>query len=870
LANLVAVFGQANSQSRYYYAIENLDTAQIIRRGQTTTNGIPRNGLILAPSTHYREWLFEADTGLIGFSDFTTPPPGSRFDIPTIRLGLPLTPDTDGDGLSDDGERIVNGNPTNRFSFVAGVEDGAAARLGLIDQSGAFTGIIGSVDTPGTAVDVCAFNDIGVVANSSAGISVFNVFNRMAPLIIAQVETPGTATAVACAGGLIAVADGSAGLAIVDISDPPNAGIIHQVDVGGGTAQAVATAGGLGFVGTDQGNGKGLLTVVDLPTGFVLQQLSIAPVQDLAIEGDTLYAYGNSQLLILTNAFGSLALARTITSPGGQQPFNGRGRIFVGGGLAYLVRADGYNRFSVTNTATAQLLNSVITSQIGWKHIVPDGTGVAVAARGVNPRDDGTHNVSLYSVVNTATNSGFITEFPTPGVARAVAIYNGLAYVADSAAGLQVINYEAIDLAGVRPGISITPTFTLTTPTNGVVEEGKLVRVTARASDDRQVRNVELYIDGVKAATDGNFPFEFQFIAPRRVGRTSFSLQARASDTGGNFTFTDPIVVNLLPDTTPPRLVGSFPPANGIVTNADSLFFYFNEPIDPATLGGTNLTIIFAGADHRLGTLDDLVLTNGLFSFRDSINAAVVAFPSSLLVGQYLISVTGNIRDLAGNSLTNPPARPFWLLPDGTGGDYDNDGLTNSLEIVRGTNPLLMDTDSDGWDDGVETGDGTNPLDSNSRPRITLASAPPIEMNLLTPEETGAAGSPMVVAAPPVETYLVTPEDTGISGFSFVLARPPAELYLSTLEDIGGNVLGSVLAFPPLEIQIMTDEQVGLLGLPLFLAVPPVEVQIASPEGVGQIGAPLVLALPPAQIQFATNTPAPANAGAARLNPPRF
>jgi hypothetical protein len=90
------------------------------------------------------------------------------------------------------------------------------------------------------------------------------------------------------------------------------------------------------------------------------------------------------------------------------------------------------------------------------------------------------------------------------------------------------------------------------------------------------------------------------------------------------------------------------------------------------------------------------------------------------------------------------------------------------------------------------------------------------------------------------------------------------------LEDIGGNVLGSVLAFPPLEIQIMTDEQVGLLGLPLFLAVPPVEVQIASPEGVGQIGAPLVLALPPAQIQFATNTPAPANAGAARLNPPRF
>src|SRR5207247_1422612 len=83
------------------------------------------------------------------------------------------------------------------------------------------------------AVDVCAFNDIVVVADSERGISVFNVFNRMAPLIIAQVDTPGTAQRVSCSGNLIAVADGAAGLAVVDITDPPAAHIRQQEVVGG-------------------------------------------------------------------------------------------------------------------------------------------------------------------------------------------------------------------------------------------------------------------------------------------------------------------------------------------------------------------------------------------------------------------------------------------------------------------------------------------------------------------------------------------------------------------------------------------------------------------------------------------------------------
>ncbi len=900
MATPFSSLGQMTLPSRYYYAIENLETGEIIRRGQTTTKGIPQTGLILAPSTPYREWLLEADTGHTGFADFSTPGPGARFDIPSIRLGLPLTPDSDGDGLSDDAERIINANPTNAFSFVAGVKDGEAARLGLIDNSGAFTGITGSVKTPGTAVDVCALNDVVVVANGSAGVSIFNVFNRMSPLILAQMETPGNATAVGCWANLIAVADGSAGLAVVDIGDPSDARIIHQVDVGG-TAQAIAAAGGLGFVGTS----AGILSVVDLPTGFVFQQVNVgSSIEDVVVEQDKVYVYTTSQLRVLTNAFGQLGLAGSTGSPGGQAAFNGRGRMFVANGLAYLAYASGYYRYSVSNTAAPLLLNVVSSSQTGWKQVVPNGSGGAVVARGVNARDDGTHDVSLYDLINTATNAGFITEFQTPGVARAVAIYNGLAYVADSGSWLDVINYRAFDNAGRAPTITIAPSFALSSPTNGVIEEGKLFWVTARVTDDVQVRNVEFYLDGVKALTDGNYPFEAQFTAPRRVSRTSFTLQARASDTGGNFAFSELIKVDLLPDRTPPRIVGTQPASGSISTNVDAVFVYFSEPLDPGTLTGTNLVITSAGADHRFDTGDDVNLSSGSFSFRDSINAGVVSFPTNLPVGQYRIALNGVIRDLAGNALTNPAPRTFWMLPDGPNGDYDNDGVTNALEVVRGTDPLNGDSDGDGWDDGVELADGSDPLDANSRPRMTVVAVPPIEVHLATAEETGIAGAALVVAAPPIEIYLSTPEDAGIAGtllavaqppvevyvptrddvgisgiFTvvaippieaylptfedagtagslFVLAQPPAELYLPTGDDLGMSGATAVVANPALELYLPTFDDIGSAGIGTWLAQPPLELQLSTPETTGEMGVSLILAQPPAEVRFSTNTSA--------------
>lgn len=55
--------------------------------------------------------------------------------------------------------------------------------------------------------------------------------------------------------------------------------------------------------------------------------------------------------------------------------------------------------------------------------------------------------------------------------------------------------------------------------------------------------------------------------------------------------------------------------------------------------------------------------------------------------------------------------------------DDDGDGLTNSDEFARGTDPLKPDMDGDGVGDGDKVALGTNPLDPHDRPVTQAYSA---------------------------------------------------------------------------------------------------------------------------------------------------
>ena len=646
----------------FYYVIMNLDRLEIVQSGLAGKDDASYRQIILAPNTHYREWLVSQRTGHIGTANVTTPDAGTQFRFPGIHLRPSREVDSDGDALADDVEFVVGTDRLNADSDGDGIRDGAEFFQGTdpLDNRPVRTGLIANVKTPGPALDVYAVNKLVVVAEGNNGVAVFKAEPGRNPIITAQVDTPGFASRIACDGNYVAVADGVAGLAVIDITDPPAARIIHQLKLGS-PVNAVALNGNIAYAGLEGGQ----VATVDLLNGVVLDRKNISgPVRDLGLRREFLYALVggppfNDQLVSMP-LIGGLPLTTNTTV---NSPFYVLGgiRLFVGGDLAYVTHSKGYNTFSLTNPALPAILATTNTAQFGWKQIVPNGSGLALAADGPNStlENPADHSVSLYDVSNPTALNVFLTRFPTPGFARAISIYNGLAYVADDTNGMEIINYRAYDALGVPPLITLEHS----APPIGI-EEGKPLRLTASVSDDVQVRNVEFYVDGRRVNIDGNYPFEYRLPAPRpALGNANIAVQALATDTGGNTNWSTILTIHVAPDLTPPALVSTTPGDEGYWLNTQPALYlaHFNELLDTATVTPANVRVTRSGSDTFHGTPDDVTVV-GTLAWREEFNAITFLGAAPFFPDRYELTLSSNLTDLSGNHLPTTIKLHFRVL----------------------------------------------------------------------------------------------------------------------------------------------------------------------------------------------------------------
>ena len=93
--------------------------------------------------------------------------------------------------------------------------------------------------------------------------------------------------------------------------------------------------------------------------------------------------------------------------------------------------------------------------------------------------------------------------------------------------------------------------------------------------------------------------------------KTTFTLRAKATDTGGNSTWSNTLTVNLVADATPPRVVKFLPPNGAVSGSLRTLSAVFSEPLDQATLTATRFALLGAGADGVFGTLDEFLVEGG-------------------------------------------------------------------------------------------------------------------------------------------------------------------------------------------------------------------------------------------------------------------
>ncbi|MBL9139711.1 MAG: Ig-like domain-containing protein, partial [Verrucomicrobiales bacterium] len=637
-----------------YYALVDVRNGRAVR-GVAGPDGVLHPlGIQVAPSNPYREHVLQAATLRTGTAEFTSGPNGSRFDMPAIHLDSDPGPDADQDGLSDLGELIVGTDPAKADTDGDGIRDGAEVRAGDDPTSGLSvrTGVVTAAETPGPAVDISAANDVAAVACRDFGLVLFNVFSGLDPVRIAQVETPGEALRVASLGPVAVVADGARGLAIVDLSDPPAARIRHQVNLGA-SVSCVAISGGVAFAG----DAMGRVHLIDLDTAGLLAEAKLdGLVIDLALLGDFLCAVTPAKLHVLTTQ-GTLTPLGAVDLANSERPR----RLFAADGHAYVVHRNGVGSYEVEG-GVPRFLQALVTEtitipDIGWEHLVLNGSGIGLATVSQPPAAPGPE-ANIWNLPAPSGPMTLLQSIDLAGTGRAASIYNGIGYIAADTGGLQVVNYLAQDLGRQAPTLVLSANFPLDPAS---VVEGQPARVTATVGDDVQVRNVAFVMDGVVVAIDGNYPFEYRFTTPLRSRQTNFTLSAVATDTGGNETRVPPVTVNIRADTVPPHIVAMSPRDGANQPTTRALAVFLDEPAQPGSFAADRWRLREAGPDGQLGTTDDVLVSGGSVEERPDNFACLLRFATDLPPGAYRAELLPGVRDLAGNVRGETHAWSFTL-----------------------------------------------------------------------------------------------------------------------------------------------------------------------------------------------------------------
>src|SRR5205085_9026247 len=144
-----------------------------------------------------------------------------------------------------------------------------------------------------------------------------------------------------------------------------------------------------------------------------------------------------------------------------------------------------------------------------------------------------------------------------PAPPNGIALASGIAFVADGLAGLQIVNYLPFDTQGKAPTIKNNLQSADIDPNQPGIQvyEGSKLTIQSDIRDDVQVANAQLLVNGQPATTAVSAPFDFSIVAPS--GANSVTLQIQTTDTGGNRTLSDPLVIGIEKNANPPVLVPS-------------------------------------------------------------------------------------------------------------------------------------------------------------------------------------------------------------------------------------------------------------------------------------------------------------------------
>ena len=290
--------------------------------------------------------------------------------------------------------------------------------------------IIGSADTPGSALGVAVSGTTAYIADGSDGLQIVDVADPQNPVIIGSVDTPGSAQNVAVSGTNAYVADGAYGLQIVDVAVSRNPVIIGTVNTPG-SAEGVAVSGTTAYVA----DGEYGLRIVDVanPRKPVVIGAADTPgfAHDVAVANETVYvADGSGKLKVIDVA----DLQKPVIIGSVSLMVGAFLDVAVAGTIACVVDYwSGLRLIDVSDPENPVPIAAVVTGE---------ATGVAVTGTTAYVTDKSL-GVLIVDVANPR-KPALIGSVDTGGYARCVAATDTTAYVASEGAGMHVIDVADI------------------------------------------------------------------------------------------------------------------------------------------------------------------------------------------------------------------------------------------------------------------------------------------------------------------------------------------------------------------------------------------------------------------------------------------
>ena len=668
----------------HHYALYNINSGEVEQRGVSNV-GLDFKNLVLAPNTPYVLSVLQPETKWVGSINFVTPGSGIGFTTDEVVISQLDTGDSDNDGLGDIAELVLGTNADVADTDGDGIGDLAEFEQGL-DPLGDFsfpTGLIASLSLPGEskAITVAKISDSqrAYIATGSHGLSITETSQFDAPILLGQIDLAGNATDVAVDSSLViaAIATNNGGLQLVDVSDPMLPKLQETVNV---LANQVEIFQNSAYVTSGT-----TLSAIDLTSGDTLQSLTLTgpgTVTDLFRENDKLYAFTSGSNIFSVIDISKEGKAKVIGQLNVSIASSEVG-VFAANGVAYLA-GSGLRTIDISDPTDPTLISDA-ESFFTARDVALNGSGLALVA-------SENQGLAVYGATNPEDTDNFITLFDTPGFVNDIAIASGIAYVADGASGLQVINYRSFDNKSQPPTVTISTTADADPNTDGIqISEGDKVLIQATVLDDVQVRNAELLVNGEVVSNDASFPFDFSTVVPNITPEVStFTVQVRATDTGGNVGVSEVITLNIIPDTIAPTIVNS-EPANGGVSGVgrETVRIRFSEAISEESFDLSTFQL-FDGNNNLLKALKVELRNDGKL---------VQLTYNPLEVGIYRLSIDANdVVDLAGNTLDSQPiasqfsiveATNFWVGGSGFWDDPDN---WSTGEVPNADDIVLIDT----------------------------------------------------------------------------------------------------------------------------------------------------------------------------------